>query len=90
MLKIAHHQSGPSFSISQNEIEFRNNDFGGEEKTEVSTEELLRDKRENQQQNQPKYDVIHRDPNTEHIRECFHQCATLALQSERPPFWCFP
>lgn len=70
-------------------MEFRNIGFCGEEKTEVSREELLRDKSENQQQNQPKYDVIHRDPNTEHIRECFHQCATLALQSERTIFGVF-
>lgn len=60
-------------------MEFRNIDFCGEEKTEVPRGKPLGDKSENQQQNQPKYDVIHRDPNTEHIRECFHQCATLLL-----------
>ena len=70
-------------------MEFRNIGFCGEEKTEVPREEPLGDKSENQQQNQPKYDVIHWDPNTEHIREFFHQCATLALQSERPLFGVF-
>lgn len=69
-------------------MEFRNIGFCGEEKTEVSREELLRDKSENQQQNQPKYDVIHRDPNTEHIRECFHN-VPLLLSKVNEPFLVF-
>ena len=50
---MAHHQSGPSFSISLKEMEFRNIGFCGEEKTEVSRGKPLGDKSENQQQHQP-------------------------------------
>lgn len=70
-------------------MEFRDIGFWGEEKTEVPRGKPLTDKSENQQQNQPKYDVIHWDPNTKHIRECFHRCATLLLSKVNDPYLVF-